>query len=213
MASTLHSAAVVGVLHRLTDAGLREDGAAKERVQAREAALGRKVYGRERADLYGTAPIAVTREVGELLYVLATAGGARTIVEFGTSLGFSTIHLAAAVRDSGGGTVITTELDEDKARLAAENLTAAGLTDLVDLRLGDAQATLAGLTGPVDLLFLDGWNELYVTILELVQPHLRPGALVVADLSPDDHRATPTARMSTTLPTDTSRSQCPWTPA
>jgi predicted O-methyltransferase YrrM len=186
MTPTLRSDAVVAVLDRLAVAGDREDQAAKQRVQDRESALGHKVYGRERAELYGTAPIAVSPEVGELLSLLATAGDARTIVEFGTSLGVSTIHLAAAVRDNGGGTVITTELDEHKAHLAHENLAAAGLADLVDLRHGDAQVTLADLSAPIDLLFLDGWNDLYITILELVQPHLRPGALVVADLSADD---------------------------
>jgi predicted O-methyltransferase YrrM len=186
MTSTLRDGAVVEVLDRLVDAGLREDGAGKERVVRREAELGHKVYGRERAELYGTAPIAVTREVGELLYLLATAARAQMIVEFGASVGFSTIHLAAAARDIGGGTVITTELDECKAQLAQENLAAARLADLVDLRVGDAQTTLADLRAPVDLLFIDGWNDLYLPILALVEPHLRPGALVIADLSAGD---------------------------
>jgi predicted O-methyltransferase YrrM len=186
MSDTLRSEAVVAVLDRLVAAGAEEDEVAKRRVRTREAELGRKVYGRERSELYGTAPIAVTRDVGELLYVLATGARARTIVEFGASLGFSTIHLAAALRDAGGGRLITTELDERRARLAATNLAEAGLDDLVELRVGDAQATLRDLTGPVDLLFLDGWNDLYVAILELVEPRLRPGALVVADLSTDD---------------------------
>ncbi|HEY4098797.1 MAG TPA: class I SAM-dependent methyltransferase [Baekduia sp.] len=186
MTSTLRTDAVVGVLDRLVAAGLREDEPGKERVVRRETELGHKVYGRERAELYGTAPIAVTREVGELLYVLATAAKARMIVEFGASVGFSTIHLAAAARDTSDATVITTELDERKAQLAHENLAAAGLADLVDLRVGDAQTTLADLSAPVDLLFIDGWNDLYLPILALVEPRLRPGALVIADLSAGD---------------------------
>jgi predicted O-methyltransferase YrrM len=186
VSGTLRSEAVVAVLDRLSAAGAEEDRAAKERVAAREAELGRKVYGRERSELYGTAPIAVTRDVGELLHVLAAAARACTIVEFGASLGFSTIHLAAALRDAGGGTVVTTELDERKARLARSNLVEAGLDDLVELRVGDARVTLRDLPAPVDLLFLDGWNDLYVAVLELVEPRLRSGALVVADLSADD---------------------------
>jgi predicted O-methyltransferase YrrM len=185
--STLRSPAVAGVMARLIAAGAREDADGKARVRAREAELGHMVYGRERADLYRTAPIAVAPEVGEFLYVLAVATGARRIIEFGASLGFSTVYLAAAVRDAGAdGTVITTELDERKAEMATVNLAEAGLADVVDLRVGDALETLAETPAPVDLLFLDGWNDLYLEVLDLVEPRLRAGALVIADLSPDD---------------------------
>ncbi len=109
-----------------------EDAPAKARVRARERELGRRVYGRERGALYGpAASLAITPEVGELLYVLALARRARTVVEFGTSLGFSTMHLAAAVCDLGGGVAISTEIEPEKARLAKENLAAAGLADVV----------------------------------------------------------------------------------
>jgi predicted O-methyltransferase YrrM len=184
MPSTLCSEAVTRVLARLREAGRVEDEPAKRRVRAREAEAGRKIYGRERADLYGQAPIAVTHEVGELLYVLAL--GRRMVVEFGTSLGVSTIYLASAIRDAGDGVVITTEFQPDKAARAAANLAEAGLADVVELRVGDALETLRDLDGPVDLLFLDGWNDLYLQVLEALEPHLRPGALVAADMSKDD---------------------------
>ncbi|WP_205696189.1 O-methyltransferase [Conexibacter sp. SYSU D00693] len=184
---TLRESAVVEVLARIEAAGAREDGAGKARVRAREAQLGRKVYGRERAELYGTAPIAVAREVGELLHVLVVATGARSVVEFGASVGFSTIHLAAGLRDLGGdGRLVTTELDAAKVALARDHLTASGLADLVDLRAGDALQTLADDPAAVDLLFLDGWNDRYLDVLRLAEPRLRRGALVVADLSRDD---------------------------
>lgn len=185
--STLDDPAVAAVLHRLVADGAREDEPGKARVRAREAELSHNVYGLERAELYGTAPISVTREVGRLLYILAASAAPGLIVEFGASVGFSTIHLAAAVRDaSGTGTVITTELDPHKTRLAAANLRSAGLADIVDLRAGDARTTLAGLTEPIDFLFLDGWNDLYLDVLALVEPRLRVGAIVVADLSAGD---------------------------
>ena len=184
MPSTLCSEAVTRVLARLREAGRVEDEPAKRRVRAREAEAGRKIYGRERADLYGQAPIAVTHEVGELLYVLAL--GRRMVVEFGTSLGVSTIYLASAIRDAGDGVVITTEFQPDKAARAAANLAEAGLADVVELRVGDALETLRDLDGPVDLLFLDGWSDLYLQVLEALEPHLRPGALVAADMSKDD---------------------------
>lgn len=185
--SSLRSPSVVGVLDRLIEAGVLEDEVGKARVRAREAEVGHKVYGRERAELYQTAPIAVTPEVGELLYILAAASGAGVVIEFGASLGFSTLYLAAAVRDVGAhGQVITTELDERKAEMATANLAEARLADVVDLRVGDATDTLAETPSPVDMLFLDGWNDLYLEVLALVEPRLRAGALVVADLSPDD---------------------------
>ena len=77
--------------------------------------------------------------------------------------------------------VVTTELEPTKAAVAAANLRRAGLDDLVDLRVGDAVETLATLPDPVDLLLLDGWSELYLPVLRLVEPRLRPGALVIAD--------------------------------
>jgi predicted O-methyltransferase YrrM len=129
--------------------------------------------------------ICVPREVGDLLATLVHATRARTVVEFGTSFGVSTVFLAAALRDNGGGTVVTTELEPTKAEVAAANVRRAGLDDLVDLRVGDALETLAGLGGAtdtsVDLLLLDGWSELYLPVLEVVEPALRPGALVIAD--------------------------------
>jgi predicted O-methyltransferase YrrM len=125
--------------------------------------------------------ICVPREVGDLLATLVHATRARTVVEFGTSFGVSTVFLAAALRDTGGGTVITTELEPTKAAVAAGNLARAGLDDLVDLRAGDALETLADLPGPVDVLLLDGWSELYLPVLRVVEPRLRPGALVIAD--------------------------------
>jgi predicted O-methyltransferase YrrM len=108
------------------------------------------------------------------------------IVEFGASHGISTIYLAAAVRELGAGRVTTTELRRDRAQIARENLAAAGLDDLVELRVGDARDTLKHLDGPVDMVFLDGWNDLYLPVLRLLESRLRPGALVAADMSPDD---------------------------
>lgn len=186
MSSTLHDAAVAAVLARLRAQADAQDAPAKVRVAARERELGRKIYGRERADAYGGAPLAISSEVGQLLYLLALARRPRTIVEFGTSLGYSTIHLAAALRDSSGGRLITTELSAAKAGAAAVSLAQAGLDDVVELRVGDALDTLAALDHDVELLFLDGSNDLYRSVLELVAPRLARGALVVADLSAGD---------------------------
>ncbi|RQU53479.1 O-methyltransferase [Burkholderia cenocepacia] len=144
------------------------------------------------ADLYARLkdyPLPVSRETGMLLYMLARSGGATAIVEFGTSFGISTLHLAAALRDNGGGRLITSEFEPSKVVRAQANLTAAGLADLVEIREGDALRTLANdLPDAVDLLLLDGAKALYPEILALVEPRLRAGAFVVADnaeYSPD----------------------------
>jgi len=139
----------------------------------------------EYLDFYGRlkdVPLPVSRETGTLLYMLARAVNARNIVEFGTSFGISTLHLAAALRDNGGGRLITTEFESSKIARARASLTAGGVIDLVEIREGDALQTLkAGLPETIDLVLLDGAKPLYPEILALIEDRLRPGAFVVAD--------------------------------
>jgi predicted O-methyltransferase YrrM len=126
--------------------------------------------------------LAVSRETGTLLYMLARAAGARSIIEFGTSFGISTLHLAAALRDNGGGRLISTEFEPSKIAKARTNFTAAGLSDLVEVREGDALETLASdLPEQIDLVLLDGAKSLYPPVLALLEKRLRAGALIVAD--------------------------------
>jgi predicted O-methyltransferase YrrM len=137
----------------------------------------RKFYG-----LAKDAYLAVSRETARLIYMLARSTGARSVVEFGTSFGLSTLHLAAGVRDNGGGRVITSEFEPSKAERARANFAAGGLADLIELREGDAVQTLArDLPDQVDLVLLDGAKGLYPAVLALLEEHLRPGALIVAD--------------------------------
>ena len=185
--ASLHSPNVAAVLARLSAEASRRDPQVKELVRIREAELGRRMSQAERYELYGDAPLAIAPEVGALLYALCLGARATSVVEFGCSQAFSTIHLAAALRDAGnGGSVVTTEILPAKAKTARQNLLDAGLHDPVDLRVGDAIATLADVRGPVDLLFLDGRNDLYLEVLQLMQPRLAASALVAADLSADD---------------------------
>jgi len=135
----------------------------------------------ERTALLGDAFIPVDAEAGRLLYTLARGCAPGTFVEFGTSFGISTIYLAAAVRDRGAGRVITTELHAGKASRARDYIQEAGLLDVVDLRIGDALATLKDLPNDVALVFLDGWKNLYLPCLKLLEPKLKAGALIVAD--------------------------------
>ena len=139
----------------------------------------------EYLDFYGRLkdfPLAVSRETGTLLYMLARSCKARTVVEFGTSFGISTLHLAAALRDNGGGLLITSEFESSKVAQARDNLKAGGLLDLVEIREGDALKTLGqDLPESIDLVLLDGAKALYPEILSRVESRLRPGALIIAD--------------------------------
>ena len=156
----------------------------------------------EYLDFYGRLKdlwLPVSRKTGELLYMLARSANARTIVEFGTSFGISTLYLAAALRDNGGGRLISSEFEVSKVARARQNLVDAGLADLVEIREGDALQTLsADLPDSIDLLLLDGAKSLYPEVLALVEGGLRPGALVIADdadNSPQylDHVRSPTS--------------------
>jgi predicted O-methyltransferase YrrM len=136
---------------------------------------------RERADALQDIYMPVSPNVGRLLYALVRACRPETVVEFGASFGISTIHLAAAVTDNGTGRVVTTELSDRKTTAARANLEQAGLARVVTILQGDALETLASVTGPVGLVLLDGWKDLYLPVLRLLQPRLAPGTLVIAD--------------------------------
>jgi predicted O-methyltransferase YrrM len=114
-------------------------------------------------------------------YSLCRALNAKRIVECGTSFGVSTLYLAAAVRDNGGGTVIATEYEPSKAAIAREHFAQAGLSQFVDLREGDLRETLKRIEAPVDFLLMDIWTPLARPAIELIGPHLRKGAIVIAD--------------------------------
>jgi predicted O-methyltransferase YrrM len=140
-----------------------------------------KASVQERADAMSEFYIPITPEAGRLVYALVRASRPATIVEFGMSFGISAIHLASAVRDNGSGRVITTELNAAKVVAAKKTFAETGLDDLITVLEGDAMTTLAALDGPVDFVLLDGWKELYLPVLKLLEPHLSPGALLVAD--------------------------------
>jgi|SRR5271170_1153328 len=185
--NTLTTEPVASLISRLfaeaesSDAKLRQRGstASPEERQAmmRSTTQYRELYGRMK-EFY----LAVSPDTARLLYMLARSMQARSIVEFGTSFGISTIHLAAALRDNGGGRLIGSEFESAKVAMARDNLRSAGLSDLVDVREGDALDTLArDLPETIDLVLLDGAKGLYSKVLTLLEGRLRPGALVVAD--------------------------------
>src|SRR5438132_4006326 len=125
--------------------------------------------------------VALDRDKAEFCYQVCRALQARRVVEAGTSFGVSTIFLAAAVRDNGGGVVIGTEHEPEKAAIARGHFDEAGLSTFIDLREGDLRQTLVDVEGPIDFMLIDIWTPMARPALSLIAPRLRQGAVVICD--------------------------------
>ena len=178
MTSTLAAPQLEAVLGRLFAAAAQDADRAAQLPAGRTHATASPL---ERADALADFYIPISAEAGRLLYALTRASRPDTVVEFGTSFGISTIYLAAAVTDNGTGRVLTTELSSTKVKAAQSNLAEAGVDGPVTILAGDARQTLADLAGPIGLVLLDGWKDLCLPVLRLLEPKLAPGALVAAD--------------------------------
>jgi len=158
----------------------RVDDYISDRLVPSDTALDEALAASERA---GLPAINVARNQGRLLELLATAIGARAILEIGTLGGYSTIFLARGL--PADGRLVTLEFSPRHAEVARENLERAGLSHLVEIRVGPAVASLAQLAaegaGPFDLVFVDADKESYPQYLEWAVRLARPGALIVAD--------------------------------
>src|SRR5436190_1311482 len=115
----------------------------------------------------------VDAEVGALLRVLATAVGARRILEIGTAIGYSGIWLAGALPSD--GMLLTMEVDADRATAARANFNRAGLAERVNVLVGNARLLMAKVAGPFDLIFQDGDKQHYSKMLDRLVDLLRPG--------------------------------------
>jgi predicted O-methyltransferase YrrM len=178
---TLTDPRVETVLQRLFRAA--ESDEPRLRAYARNRA---ELTLRERVDAAADIYMSVAEAGGILLYQLVRAIQPRTVIEYGMSYGISTLFLASAVRDNRAGHVFTTELSVDKIAAARGTFADAGLDDLITILEGDARETLATLDKAPDFVYLDGFPELYVTVLKTLEPALRPGTLIVADDVPHD---------------------------
>ena len=144
----------------------------------------------------GLPEINVSPNEGRLLQLLVEIAGARSILEIGTLGGYSAIHFARALPD--GGALISLEIDEHHARVARNNIERAGLSDIVEIRVGDAHELLAALAeddeGPFDLIFIDADKESYPEYLDWSLRLSQPGSLILGDnairegsvIDPDD---------------------------
>ncbi len=119
-------------------------------------------------------------DTAQVLNILIKSANARSILELGTSYGYSTLWLADAARHT-GGRVTSLELADYKARHTRAALERAGLADRVEIHIGSALETLPRLAGPFEFVLIDLWKDLYVKCLDLVYPKLSRGAFVAAD--------------------------------
>lgn len=153
----------------ITDLLVLPDAALESALQASTAA--------------GLPAINVAPNQGKLLQLLAQAQGARTILEIGTLGGYSTIWLARAL--PAGGRLVTLEFDPQHAEVARANIARAGLTELVELRVGPALETLPKLAaegcGPFDFIFIDADKENYPGYFGWALKLSRRGTLIIAD--------------------------------
>ena len=121
----------------------------------------------------------VPTEDGRLLRMLTEMAGARTVVEVGTSNGYSGIWIALGLLKT-EGKLITHEIDAKRAALARANFKRAGVAKLITLVEGDAHKEVGKIKGPIDIIFLDADKEGYVDYLKKLLPKVRPGGLIIA---------------------------------
>lgn len=138
--------------------------------------------------------LSVPLEDGRALRLLTEAAGAKNVVEFGTSTGYSGLWFCLALQATGGH-LTTFELDRERAAMARGHFQEAGVEKLVTIVEGDAHKNAAALKGPIDVAFLDADKGGYVDYLNKVLPLLRPGGLILAhniEMTPDYVRAVTT---------------------
>lgn len=161
----------------------------RNRIEQEDALRG-KVSRQEWLSRRDEFLLEVGEAVGTLLNVFIRESRAKTILEVGTSYGYSTVWMAEAARAT-GGKVITLDLKADKQAHARGMLEKAGLAAYVEFRCGDALKLIAQMTETVDLALIDLWKDVYIPCFDLILPRAAPGALIVADnmIFPPDNQA------------------------
>jgi predicted O-methyltransferase YrrM len=165
----------------------------RRRMEAEDALRGRlsrEEWLRRRDEFL----LEVGEAVASLLNILAREAKAKTILEVGTSYGYSSIWLADAARAT-GGKVITLDVNGEKQAYARRMVERAGLVKFVEFRCGDALESIDRMTETVDFVLIDLWKDLYIPCFDRVVRKASPDALIVADnmIFPPDNQATAAA--------------------
>jgi predicted O-methyltransferase YrrM len=148
--------------------------------RARESELANELSREEFGARIDEFMLPVGPEAGAFLYLLAISAGASRFLELGTSVGYSTLWMAAAARRNGGH-VTSLDTSANKTAQAQDNLAQAGLAERVTCHTTDALAYLAGTDERYDFVLIDIWKDMYVPSLEAVAPLLLPGGIILAD--------------------------------
>lgn len=125
--------------------------------------------------------IAIDPAQGRLLYSLVAAKKPNVIVEYGTSFGISTIYMAAALKNLKTGHIIGTEIEPEKVQIALSHLDNCGLSEYATVKVGNALETLATITQEIDMVLMDGFPDLNLGVLKVIEPKLAQGCLIVTD--------------------------------
>jgi caffeoyl-CoA O-methyltransferase len=128
----------------------------------------------------GKTYLSVGEVEGRMLRLLTEAADAKSVVEIGTSTGYSGLWLCLALQNT-GGKLTTFEIDRDRAELARANFRKAGVEHLVTVIEGDAHQKITRLAAPIDVVFIDADKEGYVDYLQKLLPLVRSGGLILAD--------------------------------
>lgn len=132
---------------------------------------------------------------GRALRLLTEAAGAKSVVEIGTSTGYSGLWFALALQATGGH-LTTFEIDHGRATMAREHFRKAGVDQAITIVEGDAHQNVAKLKGPIDVAFIDADKGGYMDYLQKVLPLVRPGGLILAhnvEMVPDYVKAVTTS--------------------
>jgi len=125
-------------------------------------------------------PLNTTPGDAMMLRILVESMKAKRGVEVGTANGFGAINMGIAFERTGGH-LYTLEINPQMARQCQENLKQVGLENIVTCIEGDALKTLETIEGPIDFVFIDAVKRDYLKYLQLLEPKLKPGAVIVAD--------------------------------
>jgi caffeoyl-CoA O-methyltransferase len=123
--------------------------------------------------------LSVSEEDGRFLRLMVASSGARRVLEIGGAHGYSAIWMGLGLRQT-GGRLTSIESDPARARIAAENVRKAGLSDIVTVVAGDAFAAIPRIDGDFDFVFLDAWKRDYKKFLDVMMPRLDKGGLFTA---------------------------------
>jgi caffeoyl-CoA O-methyltransferase len=123
--------------------------------------------------------LAVSEEDGRFLRLMVASSGAKHALEIGGASGYSAIWIGMGLRET-GGRLVTIEYDPVRAKELADNIKAAGLTDIVQVMAGDAFQQIPKVAGTFDFVFLDAWKKDYKRFFDMVYPRLDKGGLFLA---------------------------------